>query len=80
MAAFCRDEGVSGTSFYAWRGRLAEAGREQAPAIEFVELPSVAASTAAPIVVELGDVVLRLGRGVDATDLRTVLAALEGRR
>jgi hypothetical protein len=35
---------------------------------------------AAPIELELGAVVIRLGRGVDGNDLRTVLAALEGRR
>ncbi len=60
MAAFCHDAGVSRTSFYAWRGRLAKTGQEQARAIELVELPPVSASLAAPILVELGDIVVRV--------------------
>ena len=81
VAAFCRAEGVSGASFYAWRRRLGLPEEEATtPELEFVELRGLASPAAAPIEVVLGDVVVRLARGVDGDDLATVLLALEARR
>ena len=76
VTEFCRQEGVSKPSFYAWRKRL----EEETPAVEFVELERVAPTEAARIELELSGVTVRLRAGFDASDLRSVITVLEERR
>jgi hypothetical protein len=73
---FCRDQGLTEYSFYAWRKRLQEAGpvrfalvERSARRQERTEEPSL------ELVFATGER-LRIGPGVDATTLRTVLDVL----
>jgi len=73
---FCEEQGLNGASFYVWRKRLSkeepvrfalvETGREERPARAEYELELVLATGER----------LRIGAGVSATVLRTVLEAL----
>ncbi len=73
---FCKERGLSEGSFYAWRKRL----REQRPVrFALVERgpprPAPAPATALELVLTGGER-LRIGAGVEAKTLRTVLEAL----
>jgi transposase-like protein len=78
VAAFCRKEGVSKATFYAWRRRLGDGGGDE-PAVEFVEVTPTATRGAASIEIEIDGVVVRVGPAFDADDLRRVLGVLQGR-
>jgi transposase-like protein len=73
---FCKEQGLTQQSFYLWRKRL----REQQPMrFALVETGSVRRQpeTEAALELVLGSGErLRIGVGVDATTLRTVLEAL----
>ena len=74
MSRFCKEQGLTEQSFYFWRRRL----REQEP-VRFALIERGAAQPAAEQALELVLVTgerLRIGTGVDATALRTVLEAL----
>jgi len=73
---FCKERGLSEGSFYAWRKRL----RKQGPVrFALVERGSARGEPAAEATLELvlaAGERLRIGAGVDARTLRTVLEAL----
>ncbi|MEQ9325327.1 MAG: transposase [Polyangiaceae bacterium] len=73
VTEFCRQEGVSKPTFYAWRKRLEDA---DPPAVEFVEVTPTVASAAAGIELEVAGTIVRLRDGFDVNDLRTVIAVL----
>jgi transposase-like protein len=90
IRAFCRERGVTEGQFYAWRRRLngkvqgaAQRRAEGAvPAATFALVQEPGANPA-PAGVELvwaDGRRLRIGPGVDAATLRTVLAVLEPER
>jgi transposase-like protein len=90
IRAFCRERRVTEGQFYAWRRRLngqvqgAAQRRAQAavPGATFALVPE-AGATPEPAGVELvwaDGRRLRIGPGVDAATLRTVLAVLEPER
>jgi hypothetical protein len=72
---FCKQQGLTEYSFYAWRKRL----RKQAPVrfalVERGAWPGPAAETSVELVLTSGER-LRIAAGVDAATLRTVLEAL----
>lgn len=73
---FCKEQGLTEYSFYAWRRRL----RKKEPVrFALVERGTVwrerATETSLELVLATGER-LRIGTGVDATTLRTVLEAL----
>jgi transposase len=71
---FCKDRGVAEHAFYAWRKRLRETG-----AVRFALVDRTGAAQAPESNLELLLVSgerLRIGAGVDAATLRTVLEAL----
>ena len=78
-AAFCRAEGVSETSFYAWRRRLEEPEPREVSSLEFVELQTAPWTPRAAIELVVDGVILRLAPGVQRDDLRTVLEILRER-
>lgn len=73
---FCKEQGLTECSFYAWRKRL----RKQEPVrFALVERGPVRQEPGAEVGLELvlaSGERLRIGAGVDATTLRTVLEAL----
>ena len=74
MSRFCKEQGLTEQSFYFWRRRL----REQEP-VRFALVERGAAQPATEQALELVLVTgerLRIGAGVNATVLRTVLEAL----
>lgn len=75
---FCKEQGVTECSFYAWRKRLQESGPMR---FALVERSARRQERAAEPVLELmlatGER-LRIGAGVDSATLRTVLEALRG--
>jgi hypothetical protein len=76
VSRFCKEQGLTEQSFYLWRRRL----REQEPVrFALVERgaaqPQPATEQALELVLATGER-LRIGAGVDATVLRTVLEAL----
>ena len=73
---FCKERGLTEYSFYAWRKRL----RKKEPVrFALVDRPAMQPETAMEVSLELvlasGDR-LRIGAGVEATTLRTVLEVL----
>jgi len=94
VRAFCRQEGISESSFHYWRREIARRDAEtscdelpiangepvaEQPPARFV--PVSIAPSAAPIEIVLPtDVVLRVPGGCDAATLGVVLAALEAAR
>ena len=72
---FCKQHGLTEYSFYAWRKRL----RKQAPVrfalVERGVLPGPSTETSLELVLTSGER-LRIGAGVDAATLRTVLETL----
>lgn len=72
IAEFCRHEGVSKTAFYGWRRKLD--AEPASAAMEFIQVAPPAIGGV--IELEVGDVVVRLRPGFEASDLRAVLTAL----
>ena len=76
VSRFCKERGLTEQSFYLWRRRL----REQEP-VRFALIETGAAQSqpatepALELILATGER-LRIGAGVDATALRTVLEAL----
>jgi transposase-like protein len=74
---FCKEQGLSEQSFYAWRRRFR---RQQQPVrfalVEREGVPQKPATEAALELVLTTGERLRMGVGVDAATLRTVLAVL----
>jgi hypothetical protein len=72
---FCKERGLTEYSFYAWRKRLQEKG----PVFALVEKSARRQARATEALLELvltTGARLRIGTGVDAATLRTVLDAL----
>jgi hypothetical protein len=73
---FCKEQGLTACTFYAWRKRLGEGG---AVRFALVDRGGVrqepAAEASLELVLATGER-LRIGAGVDAATLRTVLDAL----
>jgi len=72
---FCKERGLTEYSFYAWRKRLQQRG----PVFALVERSARRQDRAPDAVLELvlaTGARLRIGNGVDAATLRTVLDAL----
>jgi hypothetical protein len=75
---FCKDQGLTECSFYAWRKRLHEGGSVR---FALVERNSRRQERTAEVVLELvlaSGERLRIGTGVDTATLRTVLDVLRG--
>jgi hypothetical protein len=71
---FCKERGVSEYSFYTWRKRLAKKEPVRFALVDR-EAAGQEAATALELVLRSGER-LRIGSGVDAATLRTVLEAL----
>jgi Transposase len=69
---FCKEQGVSEYSFYAWRKRLRE---KQPVRFALVERPEARTEALLELVLTTGER-LRIGAGVDGPTLRAVLDAL----
>ena len=85
VRAFCRQEGLSEPSFYAWRRRLtttvpAEEGKRSSEPQPFIEVPLPAAQPAGLELVLASGHVLRIGSGVDSNVLMNVLTAIRQAR
>ena len=75
---FCKERGLTEYSFYAWRRRLRESGTVRFALVErSVRRLERTAEPALELVLATGER-LRIGTGVDAATLRTVLHALRG--
>jgi hypothetical protein len=75
---FCRENGLTEYSFYAWRKRLQQSGPVRFALVE--RNPRRQERTTEPVlelVLATGER-LRIGAGVDITSLRTVLDVLRG--
>ena len=73
---FCKDRGLTEYSFYAWRKRLQESGPVRFALVErSARRQERTAETGLELVLATGTR-LRIGAGVDAATLRTVLDAL----
>ena len=76
VTQFCKEHGLSGYSFYAWRKRLQEAGPVRFALVDRrPRLQERAAEAALELVLVSGER-LRIGAGADAATLRVVLDAL----
>lgn len=75
---FCKESGIAEHSFYSWRRRLRQNGPVRFALVErsVGQQPSVA-EVNLELVFSTGER-LRIGSGVDAGTLRTVVAALRG--
>jgi transposase-like protein len=67
---FCKEQGLTECSFYAWRKRLQESGL-----VQFALLKTVASAAPLELLLANGER-LRIANGVDAATLRLVLDAL----
>ena len=75
---FCKEQGVSEYSFYAWRKRLHEGGPVRFALVErSARRQERTAEAALELMLATGER-LRIGPGVDITTLRTVLDVLRG--
>ena len=75
---FCKEQGLTECSFYAWRKRVQENGPVRFALVErSAQRRERTAEAAVEVVLATGER-LRIGRGVDVTTLRTVLDALRG--
>ncbi len=75
---FCKEQGLTEYSFYAWRKRLQESGPVRFALVERgARRQERTAEPALELVLGSGER-LRIGTGVDVTTLRTVLDALRG--
>lgn len=73
---FCKEQGLTEYSFYAWRKRLQENGPVRFALVERgARRPERMAEAALELVLATGER-LRIGPGVEITTLRTVLDAL----
>jgi Transposase len=73
---FCKEQGLTEYSFYAWRKRLQESGPVRFALVErSVRRQERPAEPALELVLATGER-LRIGAGVDAVTLRTVLDLL----
>ena len=75
---FCKVQGLTEYSFYAWRKRLQETGPVRFALVERSPLRQERAAEAAMELVLATGERLRIGAGVDAATLRTVLDVLRG--
>jgi hypothetical protein len=73
---FCREQGLTECSFYAWRKRLRETGPVRFALVERSARRQVRTTEAVLELVLATGARLRIGNGVDAATLRTVLDAL----
>ena len=73
---FCKEQGLTEYSFYAWRKRLGAQGPVRFALVERDAARPRPATEACLELVLSGGERLRIGAGVDATTLRTVLDAL----
>ncbi len=73
---FCREQGLMEWSFYAWRKRLQEKGPVRFALVERSARRQDRATEAVLELVLATGARLRIGSGVDAATLRTVLDAL----
>lgn len=75
---FCKEQGLTEYSFYAWRKRLQDVGPVRFALVDRnPRRQERAAEAALELVVATGER-LRIGAGVDAATLRTVLDVLRG--
>jgi hypothetical protein len=75
---FCREQGLTECSFYAWRKRLQERGPVRFALVErSARRQERTAEPVLELVLATGER-LRIGPGVDITTLRTVLDELRG--
>ena len=75
---FCKEQGVSEYSFYAWRKRLREGGPVRFAIVErSARRQERTAEPVLELVLASGER-LRIGAGVDITTFRTVLDVLRG--
>ncbi|MBV9745767.1 MAG: hypothetical protein JO099_18550 [Acidobacteriia bacterium] len=75
---FCKDNGLTEYSFYAWRKRLHESGPVRFALVEkSARRQERAPEAVLELVLATGER-LRIGHGVDSTTLRTVLDVLRG--
>lgn len=75
---FCKEQGVTECSFYAWRKRLQEQGPVRFALVERrARRQEHTAEAVLELVFATGER-LRIGPGVDITTLRTVLGVLRG--
>ncbi len=73
---FCKEQGLAECSFYAWRKRLRGQGPVRFALVERGAVrPGSATEASLELVLASGER-LRIGAGVDAATLRTVLEAL----
>ena len=78
VKGFCKEQGLTEYSFYAWRKRLQETGPVRFALVErSARRQERAAEAALELVLASGER-LRIGTGVDPATLRTVLDALRG--
>ena len=75
---FCREQGLTECSFYAWRKRLQETGPVRFALVERTARRQERTSEPVLELVLATGERLRIGPGVDITTLRTVLDALRG--
>ena len=72
---FCKEQGLTECSFYAWRKRLREQGPVRFALVERSARRQERTAEALELVLASGER-LRIGAGVDAPTLRTVLDVL----
>ena len=75
---FCKEQGLTEYSFYAWRKRLQEEGSVRFALVDRSPRRQERATEAALELVLGSGERLRIGVGVDAATLRTVLDVLRG--
>jgi transposase len=73
---FCKEQGLTECSFYAWRKRLQERGSVRFALVEKKSQRQQCAEDAALELILATGERLRIGRGVDITTLRTILDVL----
>ena len=76
MKQFCKEQGVTEYSFYAWRKRLQQTGPVRFALVDRSPRRQAGAVEAALELVLASGERLRISAGVDATTLRTVLDVL----
>jgi hypothetical protein len=76
VARFCKDHGISEQSFYVWRKRLRKEEPVRFALVEAAGRQQVPVADSALELVFPGGERLRIGVGVDAEALRTVLEVL----
>ena len=76
VTQFCREQGLSGYSFYTWRKRLRETGPVRFALVDRRPRSQERAAEAALELVLVTGERLRIGAGADAATLRVVLDVL----